>query len=169
MGTIDPTARMANVVARLNVYLAALQIAGGPKIVLLGENGFVPQRNQPFVRFSLDGVGTRHAGHYSATQTAERVDMLLTADVFYADGTETNPANAYAILKTADDVAHALRRLNLDLQDYSSDPASPTGVSGVRIRALTPPDSTPLPSSDGWARHRVPACSNPGAPAVRRV
>jgi len=155
MATIDPTAREANVLARINTYLNGLSVHGAPKLVLIGENGFVPQRNNPFVRFDWTAISSRDAGRHSATQVATRVDKLLTADVFYADGTERDPHNAYDIVRAADDVAHGLRRMNLDLQDYSDTPAAPTAVTGVRIRALDPPDTTPLPSSDGWARYRV--------------
>lgn len=154
MGTIDATAREVNIWATLNAYASGWQLAEGPKIVLLGENGFVPQRNQPFVRLTLDHVSARHSGRFSSSQSAERIDKLLTVDVFDTDGTETQPTNGYRVARIADDVAHALRRLNLAFTDYS-DPQSPATVTGVRIRALDPPDCTPLPSSDGWARYRV--------------
>lgn len=158
MADIDATARYDNVLRRLNVYLESMKITGVTKIVLIGETGFVPDEHKPFVRLTADNVGQRNDGRYSATQTAERVEMLITADVFFPDGTADTPHNAYTIMQAASDVAHALRRLNLSFNDYSSDPANPTVVSGARIRTLLPPSISRLPPTGGFERRQV-ACT----------
>ena len=155
MAAIDPTARYANVIARLNNYFADLDIPGVNKAVLAGETGFVPQSNQPWVRYSITNVDQKNDGRFNSAQTAQRVEILITADVFFPDGTETQPFNAYAIVDAADAVAHNLRRLNLSFIDYSSDPANPSTVSDARIRTLLPPSIERLPPDGGFERRQV--------------
>ena len=70
MAAIDPTARYANVIARLNNYFADLDIPGVNKAVLAGETGFVPQSNQPWVRYSITNVDQKNDGRFNSAQTA---------------------------------------------------------------------------------------------------
>jgi len=157
MATIDATARFTNVIAALNNHLSDMSISGVVKKVLEGETGFVPTANQPWVRLTVGSAREAVSGYFSATQTAERIDVLITVDVFFPDGTEAQPANGYEVTKAADDVAHGFRYLSLPFSDYSSDPANPTNVTGARIRVIEPPTISRLPSMDGYVRRRVQA------------
>lgn len=152
--TIHSTARYTNVMARLASYLTAQVLTGSPTWVVEGNR---PTGCERWVRLSFELLPEQWSGYYDATQVAVDARMLIVCDLFWPDGSEGTPFDAYEIDRAADDLLHLLRFLSLSFYDYSSDPASPTAVAGAQIRVIDPPELRTLTAADGRARRQVVA------------
>lgn len=150
----DPTARYANVKARVNGYLTGLTVSGSPTWVTeLGQ----PVGADRWARITYTPISETWAGRYSASQIVADARMLVVVDLFFSQQDTGSGVDLYAVDRAADDVADGLRSLALSLLDYSVTPATPTTVSGARVLVVEPPQITEFAPVAGRARRQVTA------------
>lgn len=149
------TADISNVLARVNTFVAGLDLPGAPELVYSGQP-FEPSGGA-FVRATVATLPGSYRGHTDTGTKAFEVEALVTLDVFWPDGSKAAASDVYAADRVASALADAFRLRTLPFLDYRAAPAAPTSVEGSPIRFEV--DTTPrrLPPVDGYTRRQVTA------------
>ena len=152
---IHATERYANVRARLTGYLSGLTVHGSPT--------WTTELQQPvgateWARVTyIPQPETWSGQHSSGSAAALDARVLVTVDLFYHQDDTGTGVDLYAVDRAADDVAYGLREMSLSFLDYATTPATPSAVTGERLRCIDPPTIARFDPSQGRARRQITA------------
>ncbi|MEL6344730.1 MAG: hypothetical protein AAFV53_16555 [Myxococcota bacterium] len=138
--SLHPTARTDWARLRVLTFLDGLTLAGSPAVRDAEESGRNAEPT-PWVRATFDELDPIWEGRASETQTAHRLRLLVTLDLFWPE----QATDLGQIDQVASELRAALQYTSLPFLDYT-DPAAPVAVgtsaiyfqSAVRIRRLAP-------------------------------
>ena len=154
---IHALARYTNVRARIGVWADTLTITGTPQLVHDGAPRSRTDKATGWTRLTIEPL-PETGGWTGPSALYSRGQVLVIFDVFWPDGSEGRSGyNAHDIDQAADDYADVLRNLSLSFLDYSSDPSSPSTVTGFRLRNIGSVTPQRVPTSNNYAQRRVSA------------
>ena len=151
--SIDPTARLSFIHARIIGYLQGLTITGSPTILVESTH---PVQATRWARVTFTPLYSGWSGRYSSSQIVADSRELVTVDLFWPSGDTDAAPDLYEIDRAAEEIAHGLRSIALSVLDYTV-PAVPTVVPGARIFAVLPPTTQQLDPQGGLVRRQVTA------------
>ena len=154
--SVHPSARIDFAKTALLAYLQGLTLHGSPTVLdaeVAVRQGAAPP---PYIRVTFDELDPTPAGCVSATQSALRMGLLLTCDLFWDRGGAAASLSPHAIDQAASELRAGLTYLSLAFYDYTV-PASPVLVEGAVLRVLRPPTLRRVEPSGNLRRRRVQA------------
>jgi len=149
MSAPHATARRVNVARAIMVRLEGH--VDGAELIPPGDDRAPQATGGSFVRVTLASLPGRYSGRLDGLP-ATREGALVMVECWLRGGEGEAVTVVDAVDQLSDAVAHRLRYLDLPFVDYLGDGAT---VAGAAIRAMEPPISRPLGTSEGYQRRLV--------------